>query len=750
MSEWPRRTMGLLVAAVLAVASTTGLAASPAGGIPAAVSGGWRVQVSPDVTQPSGVLASVSCTSAHACTGVGSYVNTAGQFVTLAEAWNGTSWRRQPTPDPAGGSNVLFTGVSCASTGLCEAVGSFIVRHGAARLGFAEQWNGRTWTLQSLPAPPGGSSDVEPAAVSCPTATFCEAVGQYQVSPGISAPLAEVWDGTSWRPQHVPSLAGLELVGVTCLSATFCEAVGANSPNGQNAEVWNGRLWLPQSTPAPARAVGLELAAVSCVAGDICEAVGDWLAPGGELPVARTLAEVWNGKAWAIQHTPNAHALPYTSLSGVSCTGPNACEAVGANFDPVSSASNTMAEVWNGVSWRLQGTPGQPVNSISELGSVSCTATNACEAVGAVQQAGQAALAEAWDGSSWTVQRGAAPPGATNNFLNAVSCVTARFCEAVGSGFDHAGIYASLAEVWNGVTWRIQPTPNPAKRSNVLAILNGVSCLSVRFCVAVGESNSTPDLFTEVWNGTSWKIQTAPGTGALTSVSCPSVHFCAAVGSTAAIAGSVAEVDLWNGHSWSAVPPAPGFTSLSSVSCLSASFCEAVGLASSGQDAQVWNGHSWSLQSTPLPAGVSPQNVTFSGVSCAAPAACEAVGGYLTGVLRGATLAEVWNGTAWTIQPTPSPMPKQGPSMSAVWCTSPSSCTAVGIIGSLSTSSTHLTLAEVWDGESWRVQRTPTPNPVAGGGALTGVWCGASLTCFASGDGTDPGGIPATLIEARA
>jgi hypothetical protein len=755
MSDRPRRGMATFVAALMTLASATGLAtASPASGLAAtqragearSVTGPWRIQGSPDITTPSGNLASVSCTAPNACTGVGSYVNTAGLFVTLAEEWNGTSWHKQPTPSPAGGSNLLFTGVSCASSRFCEAVGSYIVRNGAARVGLAEQWNGRTWAVQPLPAPGGSSADVEPAAVSCATATFCVAVGRYENSSSAYVPLAEVWNGTSWKPQTIAGPAGFQLNGVSCRSTTFCEAVGDSSPSGQNAEIWNGRSWSLQSTPAPPHSVGIALLAVSCVAANRCEAVGDWLAPGGELPRALTLAEVWNGTAWTTQPTPNLHALPNNDLAGVSCPSARSCTAVGSNFDPVSAASATLAEQWNGTSWSLQSTPRPRSATFMALNSVSCAAANACEAAGTLQQASEEALAESWNGRAWTIQRGVAPAGAANNFLSAVSCVTASFCAAVGNGMDPTGRNIGLAEVWNGATWKIQPTPDPAKLSNVRAFLNGVSCVSTRFCAAVGQSNSIPNLFTEVWNGTSWKILTAPGNGALASVSCPSVSFCAAVGGTAAVVGGSAEVDLWNGRSWSAGPSAPGFTSLTSVSCVSASYCEAVGPGSSGQDAEVWNGHSWSVQSTPLPAGVSQQNVNFNGVSCAAPNACEAVGGYSTGALQSATLAEVWDGKAWAIQPSPSPMPSNGPSLKAVSCTSPASCTAVGVIGNFGSG---LTLAEAWDGRSWQVQPTPTPNVRAGGGALAGVWCATSLACTAVGFAYDAGATPATLIEAR-
>jgi hypothetical protein len=141
--------------------------------------------------------------------------------------------------------------------------------------------------------------------------------------------------------------------------------------------------------------------------------------------------------------------------------------------------------------------------------------------------------------------------------------------------------------------------------------------------------------------------------------------------------------------------------------------------------------------------------VTLNGVSCAAPTACEAVGGYFTGPLRSATLAEVWNGKAWAIQHTRSPLPGHGPSLTAVWCASAVSCTAVGNIGQLGSARVLRTLAEAWDGKSWQVQPTPTPHLFAGGGSLASVWCAASRACTAVGSAANAGGTPQTLVEAR-
>src|ERR1700727_1937865 len=67
--------------------------------------------------------------------------------------------------------------------------------------------------------------------------------------------------------------------------------------------------------------------------------------------------------------------------------------------------------------------------------------------------------------------------------------------------------------------------------------------------------------------------------------------------------------------------------------------------------------------------------------------------------------------------------------LNAVACTSPASCTAVG---SYVSAAGQVSLAEGWDGSAWTVQ--PTPNPAgAFSTALDGVACGSAGACLAVG-----------------
>ena len=83
-------------------------------------------------------------------------------------------------------------------------------------------------------------------------------------------------------------------------------------------------------------------------------------------------------------------------------------------------------------------------------------------------------LAEAWDGTTWTIHATPKPTGARLSLLNGVSCSSVTACTAVGSYVTSSNAGATLAEVWDGTTWTIRTTPNPAGATD--SRLSGVSC----------------------------------------------------------------------------------------------------------------------------------------------------------------------------------------------------------------------------------------------------------------------------------
>jgi hypothetical protein len=262
--------------------------------------------------------------------------------------------------------------------------------------------------------------------------------------------------------------------------------------------------------------------------------------------------------------------------------------------------------------------------------------------------------------------------------------------------------------------------------------LNGVSCPTSRLCMAVGgfaygsgctnyygQGPCTVRTIIERWNGSRWRELQAPaGVGALSAVSCSSSRSCIAVGqgpacfataSGGACSGSgEAVAERWNGRRWSlqATPTIPGGVTpaLTAVSCVSAGSCTAVGSYYLPQPnvyaplAEAWNGTSWTVEPTPFDA--QSGETTLGGVACTSPRSCTAVGALEN---PGATLAQRWDGTAWTVQPSPNPPNTISNGLDSVSCTSAVRCVAVGV----STYPDIASLSEAWNGARWRIVRTP-------------------------------------------
>lgn len=202
--------------------------------------------------------------------------------MTLAERWNGSSWKVQPTPSPVRGVDSLY-GVACTTATNCTAVGTYETSFDTD-LSLAERWNGSSWKIQPTPIP-AGTEVASLRGVSCTSASACTAVGNITTITTVthSGVLAERWNGTAWKIQSVPPQDGI-LHAVKCSSGTTCTAVG-ESQNTALAERWNGSSWTIQPTPPLPGRFG-SFSAVSCISAT-CTAVGNW----SDGTVTRTLAE---------------------------------------------------------------------------------------------------------------------------------------------------------------------------------------------------------------------------------------------------------------------------------------------------------------------------------------------------------------------------------------------------------------------------------------------------------------------------
>jgi hypothetical protein len=108
----------------------------------------------------------------------------------------------------------------------------------------------------------------------------------------------------------------------------------------------------------------------------------------------------WNGRKWAQAATPDPDSTgpgANNQLTGVSCTAPGNCWAVGYDGAVSGGPGPVLNEAlrWNGTRWSLHATrdPGGTGNGdVNLLNAVRCTSATFCWAVGDRQRVGGAGV----------------------------------------------------------------------------------------------------------------------------------------------------------------------------------------------------------------------------------------------------------------------------------------------------------------------------------------------------------------------
>ena len=127
---------------------------------------------------------------------------------------------------------------------------------------------------------------------------------------------------------------------------------------------------------------------------------------------------------------------------------------------------HTLAESWNGTAWTMKTTANPKGATNSNLYAVSCSAVSTCMAVGMYEDAAAPhgiPFAEAWNGTAWTTKPAPNPKGGTNSGLYGVSCSAAQACVAVGNTIisGHNNAFRSCGTARPG---RSRPRPGPQAR----------------------------------------------------------------------------------------------------------------------------------------------------------------------------------------------------------------------------------------------------------------------------------------------
>jgi hypothetical protein len=378
----------------------------------------------------------------------------------------------------------------------------------------------------------------------------------------------------------------------------------------------------------------------------------------------------------AVPTTPTAIA---TNPVSVVCPSPARCLAVGFRGSTYGVRAPLGMALADGV-WTARDPEALAPVVDSVLSSVACLPVGPCVAVGreevpapylGARSAGARPLIETWDGSAWIHRTGPAPSGTMDARLNGISC-SGSTCLAVGQYGRRSGRDRLLGSLWDGTTWSLSLPPRLRYADD--AAFEDIACVAPNSCTAVGQfSYELQQLFTGVaplierWDGRGWRVELAAAgkdslDTELNAVACPSSEHCVAVGFQRDRGGTYSTF------------------------------------------AEVEIGARWSVVSTPDPAG-SP-DIEFAELACPRPGRCIAVGSWVSGAHVHA-LVESWDGKRWTMVPTPAPPDATSTALSAIDCSRPQACIAVGTYERGSPTEHAFSLS--WNGRAWTILPMPEP-----------------------------------------
>jgi Tol biopolymer transport system component len=324
----------------------------------------------------------LSCASASWCAAL----HMAGSQPAVT-VWSGTWGASTPIPLPSGASwsyVATYDPISCPSIGDCTAVGgSWIASE-----------SGGTWgTAVSIPPPSGGSGGSF-TGVWCASSGNCVAIGNYNTTSGTRAMVASESSGT-WGSSSALSGTSAGYASIGCSSLGHCAAVDTiGDAWTEVGGVWGSRVPLPQ------QGIYTGIYGVGCPSPSTCVAVGTAVpskpghpscdGPTGCSAFAVSFVESSGSWSNAPLGWPPSMDVAGSELASIDCvTG--LCEAVGAVSFPTLSATRPafttgVAATWTHAGWSapaLEPNGTLPtVPSLSQLAGVACATAAQCFAVG--------------------------------------------------------------------------------------------------------------------------------------------------------------------------------------------------------------------------------------------------------------------------------------------------------------------------------------------------------------------------------
>jgi hypothetical protein len=313
---------------------------------------------------------------------------------------------------------------------------------------------------------------------------------------------------------------------------------------------------------------------------------------------------------WEVVPSPNLGTQANT-LFAVAASTDDDVWAVGAGYDQQLTAYRTVIEHWNGVGWSIISSP-NATSGYNLLNGVAVAGSNDIWAVGQAAANGNtySTLIEHSDGGKAPVWSIVPSPNVadSSSVLNAICVVAANDLWAVGYSTDSSFNNRSLMMHWDGATWSIVPSPSVGND-----ILYAVDAIASNDVWAIGRTKvgySSSRTLTLHWNGSTWMVVPSPNDSTTNN----NLYGVAAVSAN----------DVW-----------------------------AVGSAGSLKTlAMHWNGGAWSV--FPSPSIDNASNEVLVGVVAAASGDIWTAGQFIQNSAQ-QTLTEHWDGSTWTLVPSPDP-----------------------------------------------------------------------------------------------
>jgi hypothetical protein len=325
--------------------------------------------------------------------------------------------------------------------------------------------------------------------------------------------------------------------------------------------------------------------------------------------------------------------------------------------------------------WTIVSVP--PTGQNANLSGVSSTSDTDAWAVGyccaAPNFLGAKPVIDHWNGTAWS-QVSTPATGYSTNSLTAVSASSATDAWAVGRSEPYRYTFYPLAMHWNGTAWAVSPSAVTALGGQLGV---AVADISPTDAYAIGgHLGSAHTGLVAQWNGTTWTRRTVPQ---------PSNNN---LGSDLYAISADGPNDVW----------------------IVGTYMFEVNPSDFANETYTlhWNGTTWSIVPMPLEPGTNPNfEYVFHSIKANSPSDVWAVGESFNAAVytSGQTLIEHWNGTAWSIVPSPSP----GTNATLTGVTTSNASNNVWAVGydTVPGTSQVQTLTLNWNGTAWATVASP-------------------------------------------